>query len=157
MADFIDITALLTDFGENVVNGLHQNLEDEGLGSSSLAQSLTYDIDANRIVISAAPYWDYAEKGRGPGKVPYEFEDILITWMRKYGVTPYAKTGDRDKDERIFANAIKWNIIKKGSSIYRGDRPERFFERTVIDDNLEWLESQAADVVMKRMGDLLPA
>lgn len=146
----VDFNKILTQFGENTVNDLRSNLAAEGLANSNLSKSIEYDIDTNQITITANPYWDYAEKGRGPGGVPWDFKNILLNWMKRYNI--HSKDGD---DER-FANVIKWKIIREGSSIYRGDRPERDFERTALDDNLNWLESQVADVVINRMGALMP-
>ena len=146
----VDFNKILTEFGEKTVNDLRSNLAAEGLANSNLSKSIEYDIDTNQITITANPYWDYAEKGRGPGGVPRNFIDILLDWMQRYGIKPTYGT------EVQFANAIKWKIIREGSSIYRGDRPERDFERTALDDNLNWLESQVADVVINRMGVLMP-
>lgn len=130
----ISIDDILEQFGDRIVNQLHQNLEDEGLGQSNLAQSLTYEVNNGSVEIITAPYWEYAEKGRGPGKTPYNFVDILITWMRQYGISP------NKGDERSFAWAIKKKTEKEGS--WRQKHPRDFHYDEVIDENMKWLETE---------------
>lgn len=141
----IDINELLKEFGDRMVGGLRSNLAQEGLGNSSLSESISYEQNANEIIVSAAGYWPYAEKGRGPGKTPYNFINILTNWMQKYGVRPLHGS------EVNFAWAIKRKIENEGSSIYRGDRPERDFIRNTIDENLDWLEDEAVIKIIERL------
>lgn len=140
-----DINELLTEFGDRVVKGLRDNLAAENLGQSSLSESISYERDGNEIIVSAANYWPYAEKGRGPGKTPYNFIDILVNWMHKYGVTP------THGNEVSFAWAIKRTIETRGSSIYRGGRPERDFERDTLDENIDWLENEAVTYIIEKV------
>lgn len=139
-----DIKNILEGFGDRVLSGIHQNMEDEGLGQSNLAQSLDYTVDGNRITITADGYWKYAQEGRGPGKTPYNFADILISWMRRYGIQPLYG------DERSFAWAIKKTIEERGTQIGRGEKPKRDFAGDVIDTNLAWLEEQCLINMLER-------
>lgn len=139
-----DLTEILKEFGSNLVTDIQYEMEKQGLGESNLSKSLEYEVNGNEVTVTSAPYLRWAEKGRGPGKVPYKFEDILLDWMERYHITPKYGT------ETQFANAIKWKTIKEGSSIYRGERPERDFTTEPIDKNLEWLEEQAATFVLTR-------
>lgn len=143
----INIADLLNEFGDRVVSGLKDNLASENLGNSSLSESISYEQDGNEIIVSAAGYWPYAEKGRGPGKTPYNFIDILTNWMHKYSVTPMKGT------ETNFAWAIKRKIENEGSSIYRGERPERDFIRTTLDDEMDWLENEMVAYVIERIDE----
>lgn len=135
LTDF-QIEPLLVEFGNNLIADIRTEMQNQGLGDSNLSKSLEYEVDVNEIKVTAAPYLKYAEKGRGPGKVPYKFEDILLDWMHRYNIKPKYGT------DAQFANAIKWKTIKEGSSIFRGDRRERDFTTIPIDTNLEWLEKQ---------------
>lgn len=130
----INIQDTLVQFGDNLTHDIAQEMNTQGLVGSSLENSLDYNIDGNRIVVTSAPYLKYAQRGRGPGGVPWHFTDILLNWMNKYNI--HATDGN---DER-FANAIKWKTIKEGSAIWRGERPERDFVSRPIERNLEWLE-----------------
>lgn len=50
------------------------------------------------------------ETGRGPGKVPIDFEDIIFQWSMDKGIQ------FKNQDERKkFANAVKFKMMKEGS------------------------------------------
>lgn len=54
------------------------------------------------------------ETGRMPGKVPFDFEDIIYQWSMDKGIQ------FRNQDERRkFANAVKWKMMKEGSVQFR--------------------------------------
>jgi len=139
-----DFNTLLTDFGDSLLLDLYSNLDYYGFGQSNLAQSLNYEIDSNRITVTAAPYWEYAQQGRGPGKTPYNFVDILVTWMRQYGITPMKG------NEVSFGWAIKKKTEKEGSSIWRGDRPTRDFDAGAVDRNVEELKKKIATTTIEK-------
>lgn len=130
----IDIHDTLVQFGDNLIDDIAQEMNSQGLVGSNLEQSLKYEIDGKRIVVTAANYLPYAQRGRGRGGVPWDFKNILLNWMQRYNI--HANDGD---DER-FAEAIKWKTIREGSAIWRGVRPERDFVSKPIADNLAWLE-----------------
>lgn len=144
ITDF-EIEPLLTEFGNNLIADIRYEMQNQGLGGSDLEKSLEYNIDNNEITVLANNYLRYAQKGRGPGGVPRNFIEILETWITKNGIRP--ATGNITQ----FANNIKWSIIKNGSSIYRGDRPERDVVTRPIEENLDWLEGQIAVDVIKQI------
>lgn len=139
-----EIEPLLTEFGNNLIADIKYEMQNQGLGGSDLEKSLEYNIDGGEITVTAAPYLRWAQKGRGPGGVPRNFIDILETWITKNGIRP--ATGNITQ----FANNIKWSIIKNGSSIYRGERPERDVVTRPIEENLDWLEGQIAVDIIKQ-------
>lgn len=127
----------LQEFANNLVADIKYEMQNQGLGGSNLEKSLEYEVKGNEVIVTAAPYLKYAQRGRGPGGTPRNFIDILETWITSRGIKP--KSGNITQ----FANAIKWKIIKEGSSIYRGERPERDVITKPLEENLEWLENQA--------------
>ena len=128
----MDVKDVLKEFGDNLIADIRYKMSDYGLDRSDLAKSLEYEIDGNSFKLYSDSYWTYAQKGRGPGRVPYNFEEILEDWIVANGIKPQTNITQ-------FANAIKWKTIKEGSSIYRGDRPERDFLGNAVDVNLEEL------------------
>lgn len=134
----------LEEFANNLIADIKYEMQNQGLGGSDLEKSLDYEVNGDRVTVTAAPYLKYAQKGRGPGKVPRDFTEILETWIVKNGIRP--ATGNITQ----FANAIKWKTIKEGSAIYRGDRPERDVITRPIEENLEWLEQQAFINIMRQ-------
>lgn len=134
----------LEEFANNLIADIKYEMQNQGLSGSDLEKSLDYEVNGDRVTVTAAPYLKYAQKGRGPGKVPWDFEKILETWIVKNGIRP--ATGNITQ----FANAIKWKTIKEGSAIYRGDRPERDVVTRPIEENLDWLEQQAFINIMSQ-------
>ena len=134
----------LEEFANNLIADIKYEMQNQGLGGSDLEKSLDYEVNGDRVTVTAAPYLKYAQKGRGPGKVPRDFTEILETWIVKNGIRP--ATGNITQ----FANAIKWKTIREGSAIYRGDRPERDVITRPIEENLEWLEQQAFINIMSQ-------
>lgn len=143
----VDIRETLNEFGIRLIDDIKDNMASEGYGDSNLAKSLEYEIGDRTITVYADGYWKYAQLGRGPGKVPRNFVDILLNWMQRYNVHA------NDGNDARFANAIKWNIIRKGSSVFRGDRKEKDFIGDAVKDNMEWLEQQLY-VDIKKQFDL---
>lgn len=62
------------------------------------------------------------ERGRKPGGVPRDFIEILRRWAQAKGIS--------FKDEErfnIWANGVKWKIIKEGTKLYRSGLTEDIF------------------------------
>lgn len=127
----------LEEFANNLIADIKYEMQNQGLGGSDLEKSLDYEVKGNRVTVTAAPYLKYAQKGRGSGKVPRDFTEILETWIVKNGIKP--ATGNITQ----FANAIKWKTIKEGSYLWRHPAERRDVVTQPIEENLEWLEQQA--------------
>lgn len=135
-----DFTEILRQFGENTCADIRMQMAQQGLGDSDLAKSVSYEVEGNEIKITANSYYDYAEKGRGPGKVPYNFEDIVSAWAVGRGIRP--------PDLMKFASAVKWRTIKDGSYLYRHPEKQRDFDSDAIQENLDWLKGQVGVFLM---------
>lgn len=143
ITDF-EIESTLTEFGNNLIADIQTQMQEQGLGQSDLIKSLEYEINDNRITVTAAPYYKYAQTGRGPGKVPYDFKDILELWIVKNGIKP--KIGTISE----FANVIKWKTIKEGSYMFRNPQSQRDFTTQPIEENLDWLEGKiGVDIIQQ--------
>lgn len=128
-----DFSQILQEFGVAVVEDIQDNMTGYGLGDSKLAQSLNYEVDGNEVKVTAAGYFDFAEKGRGPGGVPRNFEDILRNWASRRAI----KFDNEDRAVR----AIKWHTILYGSNLYNHPENHRDFVQDAIDHNLEKLKN----------------
>ena len=138
-----DFTEILREFGDNVCADIRMQMAQYGLGDSALAKSVAYEVEGNEIKITAANYYDYSEKGRGPGNVPYNFEDIVAAWTVGRGIRP--------PDLMEFSNAVKWRTIKDGSYLYRHPEKQRDFDSTPIQENLDWLKGQVGVFIMNEI------
>lgn len=138
-----DFTEILKEFGENTIADIKVKMAQYGMGDTALAKSLNYEIDGTEIKITAAGYWPYAEKGRGPGGVPRNFEEVVATWAVSRGIRP--------PDLMKFARSVKWKTIKDGSYLYRHPNEQRDFETEAVEENLDWLKSKVGTFMVHEM------
>jgi hypothetical protein len=86
------------------------------------------------------------ERGRKPGKVPYDFKKVIMDWASAKGLT----FQDRKQFER-WASAVAWKIRREGTSMYRSGKSIDIFETPIHDfevylgDNLP--ESYAIEII----------
>ena len=66
------------------------------------------------------------ETGRKPGRVPKEFIDILKRWAQAKGIS-----FSDEKQFNLWANAVKWKIIREGTKLYRSGQNEDIFDSSV--------------------------
>ena len=124
----------IENWADKLVKRIQIEMQNQGLNASgNLSNSLEYAIADNHISVLADKYFLYAEKGRDKGKVPWNFTDILETWIDDKRVTVPAKF----QTPRQFAWAINTKIRKYGSDKYRNP-------------------SKRQDVLEKPMSELLP-
>ena len=74
--------------------------------------------------------------GRGPGKVPYNFGDILLDWAKYKGISfpsPVAA--------RRWANSVAWKIRRQGNTMYRQRKHLDLFD-TPLSDLDAWIGNQ---------------
>ena len=90
------------------------------VASKKTRDSFKVEVSENRGKLIGASYAGVLEKGRKPGKVPHDFTNILLRWMEAKGIAP----SDAGQAE-IMANAIKWQIIKEGTTLYTGKRTRK--------------------------------
>lgn len=118
-----------------------QNINAKGNLSASLGWQITANDKGLSLSIMADDYWDYAMGGRGPGKIPGNFVEILQDWIVSKNIV-------FDGSIRNFAGAIAYNIKNYGSRRYRENDPadvlsgpvERFLERAgdlVVPENVD--------------------
>lgn len=134
MSSFIDF-GRVGEAADLLIEDIRSEMENQDINANgNLSASLGWRITANdrglALTVSADDYWDYAMGGRGPGKVPGNFVEILQDWIVSKNI-PF------DGSIRNFAGAIMYNIKTSGSRRYRENDPadvlsgpvERFLER----------------------------
>ena len=109
------------------------------VASKKTRDSFKVEVSENNGKLVGASYAGVLEKGRKPGKVPHDFTNILLRWMSAKGITP----SDAEQAE-IMANAIKWKIIKEGTSLYTGKETRRVYFTVLIDICLRSIEERVA-------------
>lgn len=137
----VDTSAILDmskikESADQLIQDIRREMEDKGINASGrLSSSLEWvvDIDGGKIMLHviADPYFDYAVKGRGPGKVPGNFKDTLKRWIQDKHI---AFNGTIDQ----FAGGVMYTIRNFGSRRYRDNDyadvltvpVERFLDRS---------------------------
>lgn len=115
------LTQGIGQWAEQLVQRIRVEMHNQGLDASgNLSSSLEWEIEGDEVKILADDYFLYAEGGRTPGRIPYNFTTILEVWLRNKGIVRPATF----KTDRAFASAIAYKIKNYGSSKYRGDRPK---------------------------------
>lgn len=86
--------------------------------TGELRRSVEYELQDNNILILSASYLPYSEFGRGAGKVPYGFPQIIADWAKRKGIN--VSKGDYKK----FGWAVTQKTKHFGSARYRGVIPD---------------------------------
>ena len=85
--------------------------------TGELYRSVDYEIEGNDILIYANSYLPYAECGRGPGGIPYNFAQIIAQWAARKNI--HLNKGTYND----FGFAVAQKTRQFGSARYRGDMP----------------------------------
>lgn len=122
--------------------------------TGELYRSIEYELSENNILILANYYLPYAEFGRGAGKVPYNFPNIIADWAKRKGIN--VSKGDYKK----FGWAVTQKTRQFGSARYRGVIPDADVLSQPVDDimNDSMMEEFAGILtakVMEGLDDLL--
>lgn len=128
-----EIKTVANEIGEKVVGAIRDNMSEYGQGDSNLSKNLRFEANEESITVYAPEYFDYAEKGRGPGGTPYSWESIMKDWISRHSVK-------FDGDERTFIQNVKWATIRMGSRLYRHPSEQRDFLKGVVEKAEKWIE-----------------
>lgn len=128
-----EIKTVANELGEKIVEEIRSNMSEYGLGDSNLSKNLRFEANEESITVYAPEYFDYAEKGRGPGGVPSSWESIMKDWISRHHIK-------FDGEERTFIQNVKWATIRYGSRLYRHPSEQRNFLKGVIEKAEKWIE-----------------
>ena len=142
-----EIRTVATKIGEKVVEAIKSNLVEQGLENSNLVKSIRFEADESKIVIYAAEYFEYAEKGRGPGGTPVSFENILENWITRHSIS-------FDGEEKVFIQNVKWKTFKEGSRLYRNPSEQRDFLKGVAEKAEEWINEEISDSLVEDIKEI---
>lgn len=90
MITFTNTIRVLNEYGDKIRNLYRSKNLQAGYDPSSELQNITYTVDSGAgnfsITFNMPDYWIYAEKGRGPGKMPPK--GSLMKWMQFKQILP---------------------------------------------------------------------
>ena len=81
----------------------------------------TKSTDLNGQLLGAS-YVGVFERGRKPSGVPRDFIDILKRWAQVKGIS-----FENEEKFNLWANAVKWKMIKEGTKLYRSGQTQDIF------------------------------
>lgn len=123
----LGIADILRDLGENAVMQIRSNMAAAGQNATGkTAASLAVSATEQRLTITGRQAFWTLEQGRGPGRVPKNFRQIIAAWVIAKGLPlqlkPIKRETGRDAYTRALlaaAGAIAWNLYKRGTKLYR--------------------------------------
>ena len=146
MATYDDMSKILSEWAENVIIQIQDNLDSTNTTASGRTkESLRYEISddefSQTLRIYGRPYFQGVEEGRGAGKVPYKFTDILFQWATDKGII--TQFGDTESKQRSAMYMVGQFIKTHGTRLYReGGRNDIY--SVVFEEELPKLEDKVS-------------
>lgn len=100
------------------------------VASGKTKASFETNIDAFTGQLLGANYVGVLERGRKPGGVPKDFIDILQRWAQAKGIS-----FPSEKQFNLWANAVKWKMIREGTKLYRSGQKQDIFDTPIENFN----------------------
>lgn len=149
-----DINDVLAQWAEGVISGIRQNLDSTGTTASGRTkESLRYVVDNGTLTIFGRPYFRSVEEGRGPGGIPYRFQDILYEWAQAKGIL--SNFGDTEAKQRSALYMVGQFIRKNGTKLYRnGGRDDIYTD--VIESEMPKLNELLTAAITETIAKDLP-
>ena len=135
-----DVSDILQEELDNLLKEIIKQHEAAGqVASKKTRDSFKVEVSESNGKLLGASYAGVLERGRKPGKVPHDFTNIILRWMSAKGITP-----SNERQAEIMANAIKWKIIKEGTSLYAGKETRNVDFTGLIDKCLQSIKERTA-------------
>jgi len=92
----------------------------------------SFEVNSNSSTgqLLGAGYVGVLQQGRKPGGVPKEFIDILQKWANSKGIS-----FSSEKQFNLWANSVKWKIIREGTKLYRSGQRYDIFDTPIENFN----------------------
>lgn len=145
-----DIEQAMQRIANKLLAAIRQEMWKQGLvDTQNLLNSFESKIQGNDILILSSAYLPYAEFGRGAGKVPYDFPNIIAAWAARKGIHLNKGT------YQDFGWAVTQKTKKYGSARYRGDRqPADVLTQPIEDIMNDTIQEEFAAILAERLDDL---
>lgn len=135
----------------NIKNKIAERMATSGRNASGRSvASLSVQIDGDHAILWGSKSFLSMEKGRGPGAVPMGFTEIIMAWARAKGISVRAKvpqSGSQDAVLRSFAGAVAYNIMKKGTKLYRSKQHDDIFTSVVAEELKQMSDDMAINIL----------
>lgn len=110
-----------------------------GRSASSLSVTLVTNFNA---YLEGDAQWNVMQKGRGAGKGPYNFREIIKDWIQAKGISVIPR-GNESQESALNTAAylITRNIMKKGTALHRSNGYNDIYD-SAIEDELAALDRE---------------
>lgn len=139
-----DIQAMIIRHVENIRNGISQNMASQGrnaTGNSVKSLLVVPDVSAVGASLTGGPQWASMQYGRGPGKVPANFTEIIKQWVRAKGISLSGAGSEMQKQNR-FAFLVTRKIMREGTRLYRNKGYNDIYD-SLIEEEVKKLSQEA--------------
>lgn len=160
MADLSsDIRDIVIRHINKIKDGMIQNMSAMGRTTSgaSVASLLVFpDQMGVGASILGAPQWAVMQHGRGPGKVPSNFREIIKEWIQRKGISFSASNPGQSADQQLnsFAYIIARSIMKNGTRLYRDKGYNDIFD-TLVEEEADKLSKEAMGLLSVKIDKIL--
>nr|DAO00058.1 MAG TPA: hypothetical protein [Caudoviricetes sp.] len=141
------IQKLLTLHLGNIKVGISQRMTALGRNASgSSVASLDVNVSGNNGILFGGKQWETMQHGRGPGKVPSNFREVIKNWVRAKGINIKPK-GKQTQEQAIesFSYLVTRNIMQKGTKLYRYKGYNDIYD-TLLKEEIEKLSDDISTV-----------
>lgn len=149
MSDVItEVDRLLTLHLGNIKVGIAQRMAASGRTASGRSvASLEVDVKDSEGVLSGGKQWETMQRGRGPGKVPSNFREIIKNWVRTKGINVKPRKGQSQRQSiESFSYLVTRNIMQKGTKLYR-DKGYNDIYDSLLDEEIKKLSAETSEVM----------
>ena len=106
----------------------HEQAGQVASGKTKAAFELTVTSSEGKLL--GLKYVGVLERGRKPGGVPKDFIEIIQKWAQAKGIS-----FSNEKQFNLWANGVKWKIIREGTKLYRSGQKQDIFDTPIENFN----------------------
>lgn len=132
-----------------IKDGIALRMEQMGRNASgSTVRSMVVNTSDSGGMLEGSKSFMYLEHGRGPGKVPKGFYEIIKDWVIAKGISyqdMIPKNGTPEQGLARLSGAIAHSIITKGTRLYRDNEYNDIYS-SLIEQEVELLSKEAAGI-----------
>lgn len=132
-----------------IKDGIAERMAKHGRNASGrTVRSMVVNATETGGYLEGAGNFLYLEQGRGPGKVPRGFYDIIREWVVAKGISyqdMIPKNGTPEQGLARLSGAIAYSIMKNGTKLYRDHGYDDIYSE-LLEKETELLAQEAAGV-----------
>ena len=132
-----------------IKDGIALRMEQMGRNASgSTVRSMVVNTSDSGGTLEGSKSFMYLEHGRGPGKVPKGFYEIIKDWVVAKGISyqdMIPKNGTPEQGLARLSGAIAHSIITKGTRLYRDNEYNDIYS-SLIEQEVALLSKEAAGI-----------